>query len=208
MRKLGQRTQPLIMSANNSESDWLGEYASNLAKVSVQSRRQDENLYDQISSIISGNTKSKHSSVEAAVNDMKERSGLTAHQNKIRTMAQAIKMAAEKKEEPEIKVFKLCPQVKDTINNYVEQVRGNLPIPAIISWVKRIHSKDISDDAAWNEDALLSYINDRGIAAKKMHPDVDDSQNANLGKLPHYDDKEIDPSNSDALFSLTPANVK
>jgi tetrahydromethanopterin S-methyltransferase subunit F len=205
MIKLARRTRPLIESANDSGSDWLGEYASNLAKVSVQSRRQDENLYDQISSIISGN-KSKHSSVEAAVDDMKERSGLLAHQNKMRSLAQAIKTAGEK--EPEIKVFKLCPQVKDTLNNYIDETHGNLPIPAVISWVKRIHHKDISDDAAWTEDALLTYINDRGIAAKKMHPDMDDSQNANLGKLPHYDDREIDPSNNDALFSLTPANVR
>ncbi|HWZ21353.1 MAG TPA: hypothetical protein VNW06_01795, partial [Cytophagaceae bacterium] len=95
MKKYANRTSPVInRQSYNVEAapqfpNWMDEFARNLEKSSVHSRERDQSLYDQISSIISGN-RSKYPSVEAAVQDMHERTGLSALQNQIR---------AEKKEQ-------------------------------------------------------------------------------------------------------------
>jgi hypothetical protein len=216
--KRGYRTLPTInRNSDNIENQsiypkWMQDFASNLEKGAVQSRKQDSSIYDQISSIINGN-KPKYSSVEDAIRDMQERSGLLAYQNRIKAMATKIAGTTEEVQAPtdtnkaEIKVFKLNPQVQQTIDNYIDDTNGDLPIPAIVEKIKAIHRNDITDDAAWNEDELMKYINKQCVEAKKKHPSIDDS-NANLGKLPHFDDKDIDPSNMDALFSLNPVAIK
>ena len=64
---------------NVSEDHWLKQFEKTLQKGAVQSVSKDS-FYDQINAIIGG-TKSKYSSVADAVEDMKERSGLTAYLN-------------------------------------------------------------------------------------------------------------------------------
>lgn len=225
IKKQGYRTVPLINPTSNdvenypSLPNWMSDFAKNIAKTSVQSRKKDESIYDQITSIMNTN-KSKYSSVEDVVRDMQERSGIIDYQNKIKSMAQAIKNAAcsceekdhdhsspHKNEKPQIKIFTMKPQIKETFDNYIEDTKGNLPIPAIIEKIKGIHRNDITDDASWDDDGLMQYVNEKCIDVKKMYPD-DDTSNAGLGKIPHYDDKDIDPSNDDALFSLEPASIK
>jgi hypothetical protein len=122
------------------------------------------------------------------------KSFLSHHQNQLQRKAN-------------VRLFELKPQIKDTFDNYIEDTHGNLSIPGIIEKIKSIHQADVSDDANWYDDQLLKYVNDQNIEAKKKHPDTE-NDNVNLGKLPHFDDKDIDPSNSDALVSLTPAVIK
>ena len=66
---------------NLSEDHWLKQFEKNLQKGAVQSRNQDS-IFDQINSIM--NRKSKYPSVDAAVEDMKARSGLTAYLDKVK----------------------------------------------------------------------------------------------------------------------------
>ena len=61
------------------ENHWLKQFEKKLEKGAVQSRPADS-IYDQINSIMNG--KSKYPSVAAAVEDMKERSGLIAYLKK------------------------------------------------------------------------------------------------------------------------------
>lgn len=68
---------------NMSEDHWLKQFEKTLKKDAVQPINQ-QSFYDQINSILGG-TKSKYSSVADAVEDMKERSGLSAYLNKIKT---------------------------------------------------------------------------------------------------------------------------
>src|SRR5271155_486826 len=58
-----------------SEDHWLRQFESNLQKTSVQPRGQS--VYDEISSIM--NSKGRYPSVQAAVDDMMHRSGLTTY---------------------------------------------------------------------------------------------------------------------------------
>jgi len=106
-----------------------------------------------------------------------------------------------------VKIFQLKPQIKDTLDNYIEDTHGNLPIPNILEKIRSIHRADVSDDASWDDDELLKYINSQNIEAKKKHPDIQ-NDSANLGKLPHFDDRDIDPSNNDALYCLQPNIIK
>lgn len=214
IKKAGYRTMPIVnKNADNVEQSeympkWMRDYAT---KVSVQPYRSQDSIFEQISSIINSSTP-KYSSVEDAVKDMQERSGLTAYQSKMKSLAQSIKIAGcacdEKDKKPTVRVFELKPQVQSTLDNFVTDTRGNLPIPAIIDKVKSIHRNDVLDDSAWDDDGLMQYVNDKCIEVKKMNPEANDDDNTMLGKTPRFDDKEIDQSNTDALFSLNPAVVK
>jgi hypothetical protein len=76
------RYQPAITrnsDENISEDHWLKQFEKSLQKSAVQPKKQ-QSLFDQINNIM--NRTSKHSSVEAVVDDMKERSGLTAYLKK------------------------------------------------------------------------------------------------------------------------------
>jgi len=74
------RHQTVISRNSESQLDedhWLKQFQNKLLeKGAVQPRGTEHSLYDQISSIMNG--KSKYPSVAAAVEDMKERSGLSA----------------------------------------------------------------------------------------------------------------------------------
>ena len=75
---VARRHQSVISKVSDDSGDELiNELKNNLEKDAVQSREKDQSLYDQINNII--NNKSKYPSVQAAVEDMKERSGLTAY---------------------------------------------------------------------------------------------------------------------------------
>lgn len=108
----------------------------------------------------------------------------------------------------DIKIFDQVPQIKKTIDNYIEDTKGNTVLPAIVQRVKSIHAGDVTDDSVWNDETFLRYINDKNIAEKKKYPNTDEAQYSNLGKVQQYSDTDIDPSNDDALHSLMPATFK
>lgn len=107
-----------------SEDHWLKQFQKNLAKSGVQSRSVDSSLFDQINSIMNG--KSKYPSVEAAVEDMKERSGLTAYLDKINKVSEIetndntkkISKAEDKAEDKPVEYFELKPDNDERNTNY------------------------------------------------------------------------------------------
>ncbi len=109
----------------------------------------------------------------------------------------------------DVKIFGLVPQVKKTIDNYIEDTKGNTVLPAIVQKIKSIHESDVSgaDDSVWNEEPFLRYINDKNISEKKKYP-TNETEYSNLGKMQQYNDNDIDPSNVDALHSLMPTTFK
>lgn len=204
-RRYPQRVDPVIMPQSHDIErrevlpGWLSDFANNLAKQSVESKtRAQHSIYDQISSIMG--YKSKHSTVDAAVEDMKERSGLN-HFTKLQSHAQE---KVEKKSDNTPELFKTVPQLQMTATNYIESTRGNLPLPAIIDKLKTIHRSDVSNDAGWDDPKLIIWLNNKNIGEKKKHPNQDTNLH-NLGKVPTFNDEEIDPSNDDALHALTPS---
>jgi tetrahydromethanopterin S-methyltransferase subunit F len=210
-----KRTLPAITTSDSfAEPSWMSDYAKRLSKEAVQPYRKDHSVYDQIYSIINSN-RPQYPSVDAAVKDMQERSGLLAYQDKlktssgqdkIKTIASQICRKAEEHKEKEVKVFKLHPPIKNTIDNWIEAVHGNLPVPAVITRAKEIHRNDISDDQAWDDDGLLAYVNDKCQEVQERYPTANDS--TNLGRLPHFSEEDIDPSNRDALHCLNPVAIK
>jgi|SRR5579885_560414 len=188
---------------------WLKQFEKKLHKDAVQPRQVDQSLFEQINSIM--NTKSKYPSVEAAVEDMKARSGLTAYLEKARDMSKLSKdesphkkTASDKKHDDNMPVVIMkCPAIKHTLENYIRDTKGNLPIPAIVDKLKSIHHGDVSDAKDWDDDKLLHLVSRLNLNAKKNNPAVFENY-SNLGTHEKMDDSEIDPSNMDAFHSLNP----
>lgn len=190
---------------------WLRQFEKTLQKGAVQPK--SNSLFDQINNIMNG--KSKHPSVAAAVEEMRERSGLIAYLNNVKTSEQEFvpgtsKIASdentvvEKKIDLTPTVVKKCPQIKTTLENYIRDTKGNISIPAIIDKLRSIHQSDVSDAKDWEDDKLLLLVSKLNLNAKKNNPSLYE-QHSNLGTHETTDKNDIDPSNTDAFHSLTPA---
>lgn len=300
----------------SSEDHWYLQLQKNLQKGAVQPRSQ-ESVFDQINSIMNNNGRSKYTSVEAAVEDMKERSGLTAYLDKINKTSEEeissaktvtasddndfyklLKYAAQAKNwyelgrlvgkadkdqgkvvnaaesmvffhyygDPELRdikipmnnwhvytmgygkgaglsddekqrdydftsnfinaklnksaadsnnvlekkvdvtplVVKKHPPVLKTLENYVRDTKGNLPVPAIIDKIRSIHNSDCSDSKDWDDDKLIRLVSKLNLSAKRNNPASYENYN-NLGARDSSSDADVDPSNTDAFFALNPA---
>lgn len=211
---MSRRHSPVIsrQSDENIEEDhWLKQFQKSLQKGAVQPRTQ-ENLFDQINSIMNG--KSKYPTVDAAVQDMKERSGLTAYLDKMSKVSKEEPAAAkktasdnqgaiDKKVDITPIVIKKCPDVQKTLDNYIRDTKGNLPIPAIIEKIRSIHQGDVSDAKDWDDEKLIRLVSKLNLGAKKNNPSSYNNY-GNLGRRDVDSNSDIDPSNTDAFFALTP----
>lgn len=212
------RHQPIISRHSDAyidEDNWLHRFEQSLLKGAVQSRQIDHSIFDQINSIM--NNKSKYPSVQAAVDDMKNRSGLTAYLNKINktsSLHQNNKKSTDdnsvidKKIKMSPIIITKCPAIGQTIQNYIESTKGNLSVPAIISKIRSIHQNDISEASDWEDDKLIRHISKLNLAAKsKNNSTNNDNCYRNLGIQDHFDDNDIDPSNTDPFNILNPTKI-
>lgn len=202
-----------IISRNADENEdgdhWLKQFEKNLQKEAVQSKNVDNSLFNQITSIMNG-SKSKYTSVQAAVDDMQQRSGLTAYLEKIKMSGEeepAKKVASENTKEVKKNstpiVFKKVPSIKKTFENYIRESKGNLPVPAIIDHVRSIHQRDVSDAKDWDEDNLIRAVSVMNLHAKKDNTDNYHNDDT-LGSRNRSNDSDIDISNTDAFSGLNP----
>lgn len=209
------RHSPIISKESDSQYDedhWLYRFEKQLEKGAVQSRQMDKSLYDQMNSIM-GN-KSKHSSVEAVVKDMQERSGLTAYLNvKSDKDSGKKKVASDSPDENDAidKKIKLIPiviqkkpSIQNTLENIIRDSKGNLSIPAILDKIKSIHNKDVSESKDWDDDKLLKLVSHLNLSEKTKNP-LNFEDYDNLGKSDNCNNQEYDQSNNDSFFSLKPA---
>ncbi len=193
-----------------SEDHWLRQFEDKLQKTSVQPR--GENLYDQISSIM--NSKSKYPSVQAAVDDMMHRSGLTSYLKDVKvaeekSSSKTMKLAQDQKapNDKTPQVIKEKPSIQRTLENIIKETRGNMPVPAVISRLHALHAKDISDEGAWEDEKLIRLVSQCNLKAKTDNPGSYDSFD-NLGQGDHStSDRDIDPSNTDAFNALMPSKI-
>ena len=211
---MSRRNLPAISRQSDEhieEDHWLKQFQKSLQKGAVQPRAQ-ENLFDQINSIMNG--KSKYPTVDAAVQDMKERSGLTAYLDKMSKVSEEEPPAAkktasdnqaaiDKKVEVIPIVVKKHPPVMKTLENYIRDTKGNLPIPAIIEKIRSIHQGDCSDAKDWDDEKLIRLVSKLNLGAKKNNPSSYNNY-GNLGRRDVDSNSDIDPSNTDAFFALTP----
>lgn len=211
--------------AEYSEDHWLKQFENKLQKTSVQPRGQT--LYEQITSIM--NTKSKYPSVQAAVDDMMHRSGLSSYLNNVKESQETAparpkktaQLAASessdfedegqeepKKEDPRMpEVIKQKRSVLKTLENIIKDNKGNMSIPAIIARLHSLHARDIPDESAWEDEKLIHLVSKLNLQAKKDNPGNFDNFDM-LGKGDHSTaDSDIDVSNTDAFNALMPAKI-
>lgn len=220
MSKYTRYDSVISKNCEEDENHWLKQFESKLIeKEAVQSKSVDSSLFDQITSIIS--KKSKYPSVSAAVEDMKERSGLSSFLKKMKKNSEednsstkvAEKIASDednndlimKKIPVEKKLPVLlvkCPNIKSTFENIINSSRGNLPIPAIIERVKKIHSNDVSDAKDWENSDLLKFVSQLNLREKSKY--LNQSNDSNLGKSEHIIEEDLDSDNNDAFNILMP----
>jgi uncharacterized membrane-anchored protein YjiN (DUF445 family) len=211
------RTQPAISRTSDdglSEDHWLRQLEKNLQKDAVQPVVQ-QSIYDQMYSIM--NQKSKHPTVEAAVEDMKSRSGLTSYLDKVKKQAEqsesndvgSTKVASDQNQVIDKRipiVIKKCPAIQRTFENCIRDSRGNLPIPTIIEKVKSIHHGDVSEAKDWDEDKLMLLVSDLNLKEKSKNYSGENNE-SNLGGYDTDNNADIDPSNTDAFSGLNPAKI-
>jgi hypothetical protein len=202
--------------AENNDNHWLRRFEETLQKTSVQPRGQS--TYDQISSIM--NTKSKYTSVENAVENMMDRSGLKLYLDNVKNskeelpaqskkIAQQVPTVETKKDtsvgkEPQIIQEK--PSIARTLDNLIRESKGNLPIPAIIAKLHALHARDIADEGSWDDERLIRLVSQLNLQAKKDNPSNYENYDQ-LGKGDHSNDADIDSSNTDAFLALQPATI-
>jgi hypothetical protein len=208
------RHQSVISKYSESQQDednWINKLEKSLVKDAVQSRKVDDSLFHQINNIMNGTaTKSKYTSVEDGVEDMKARSGFAAHISKVSKNDKSTTKIAQEQQDVKADsnsktpiVIKKCPQIKNTFENFIRDTKGNIPIPAIIEKVKGIHQKDVSDDKDWDEDNLLRYVSQLNLKAKQNNPATYENY-MNLGTMEPAGNSDVHPSNTDAFFGLQP----
>lgn len=214
------RYQPAVSrntDENISEDHWLKQFESQLQKGAVQPKNQ-VSLLEQITSVMN-NSRSKYPSVQAAVDDMMHRSGLTSYlKTKTSTPNDQAKIASDQNNdfdktvpvEPKQSsdtpaIFRSNPNIQKTLRNYINTTRGNLPVPAVIDKIRSIHRNDINDDKLWEDDDLIRFVSRLNLEAKKNNPgNYTDYHNLAVGDR---DNADIDPSNTDAFNSLMPAKM-
>lgn len=206
---------------NISEDHWLKQFEKTLEKGAVQPRSRDS-LFDQINSIMNG-TPAKYPSVQAAVDDMMHRSGLTSYLeiSKESQEKDNRKVAADHNNdfdkdvpvEPKQSdtntpdVVRENPAILRTLENYVKTTRGNLPIPAIIDKLRSIHRADVAEDKMWEDDKLIRLVSKLNLQAKKNNP-ASYEDYTNLATSDHDTaDSDVDPSNTDAFNALMPSKL-
>lgn len=210
----GWRTSPVVDTNSNAATDPY-DIAANMdralrEKFDKAAVQPTSTIYDQITSIIN-NVKPKFPSVEAAVIDMQERSGFATYQKGLHDygkikQAQSTEeatMGSDADDAPQI--FKDNPTIKETFDNYINDTRGNISVPAVLDRVKSIHKHDATDEA-WNDDKLMEYVDKKCHEVKDNNPSPDIQ---GLGKMTHFNDTtDVDPSNRDAFFSLNPSKAE
>jgi uncharacterized protein YdiU (UPF0061 family) len=186
------------------EDNWLNRFQKTLEKSAVQPRSVDNSLFNQINSIMNGN--SKFSTVADAVEDMKQRSGLTDYLNKLNKVSKqevATKTAQDNVNSATPTVIQKVPAIKQTIENYIRDTKGNLPVPAIVDKIRSIHQNDVGDSKDWDDEKLLRFISHLNLKAKQNNPNSYENH-TNLGTRDVTNQSDIDPSNTDAFYGLNP----
>ena len=171
--KYSRRSMPSV-SREGSSASWIDDFLGNLEKESTKSQSQAQrSIYEDISAII-GNTKSKFSNVEEAVQDLKERTGLTA--------LLKVKASLEQNTYKEPEIFKHIPEMKTFIDNYTEARGGTSVLSVIHELMKNNSIRDKMPEGTDIGDDVQAYIS-RKIGETLSHsPDLN-QVDLSLGKV-------------------------
>lgn len=216
-------------SQDSNVPSWMSEFASKAEgivaesevatkeAVTVVDRARDRNtpsVYEQMYAIMNGK-KPLYSSVDEAVADYQQKTGLTQHLNQIQaendkssieSIAKQIVEASEGSEELEKKnseegplIFTIAPAAKDYLDNIVS---GNpsLSIPAIIHMVAENFGIDGVSSEHLDDENLSRYISDLLARNAPHYRDESSAMGRDLGLNFESD------QNEDAFGGLRPSN--
>ena len=102
-------------------------------------------------------------------------------------------------------IFIKVPSIKGTFDNYIQDIKGNLPIPAILDKIRSIHSKDVSDPKHWEDDNLYRYIS-RKMLEHQINNNPATQHHVNLGRQDRTV-TDLTDSNTDMFSSLMPVKI-
>jgi len=169
------------------------EALSNLEKQAVQS----VDITEKINNIVNNSQKKKFKSVAEKVEDMISRSGFDKFKKTIK-VSHANSPVEKSENKNAIKIFEICPSVKNTIDNICSSSHGLLPIPAILNKVKNIHNSEVADDTLWTDTNFLSYIAKSNLECKVNYGN---DQSHNLGKI-DYNNSDVENASDDVFAGL------
>ncbi len=187
------------------DDHWFKQYQKTLQKDAVEPINRGKSIYDQISAII--NKKSKFPSVEAAVKDMQERSGMHAYWEKVSENKDKFKVAEnvdEKSDLPSILIK--FPMIKNTLENYVRDTKGNIDLPAVLEKIKNIHKFDGPQSKDWEDESFIRFVNKLNFSEKQKYNN-DSANFSKLGRVDNQNSADVDPANTDAFHSLQPVKI-
>lgn len=198
------RHQAIINREKDAHIDddyWFKQFEKNLEKSAVQSKRVDDQLFHQMNSIMNSKSRSKYTSVSAAVEDMMQRSGLTSYLKNVKVSETKPNKKTANDNQPQI--IKDNPNILNTLNNIID--KGNLATPTIIDELRRIYKNEIDDDAAWDDPKLISLVTKMNLDKRKEK--FNPENELHLGKQEISGDYDYDAANEDVFHSLNPAKI-
>lgn len=178
----------------DNKSSVLDDMKKILEKNAVTVER--ENMIDTINSIMN-NTKSKFSSVQAAVDDMKKRSGLTDYLKSLNEEKLQNTKTASTEEA-------INPQIAKTVENCVSSTKGTLPVLAVINKVKSIHSDD-APASFWDSEKFIRFVSKLNFQEKSKN--YKPMENFNLGRMDTDESDDIVEKNNDAFSGMLPTKL-
>lgn len=191
--KNARRVLPSVQrvdSDTGSGEDLYNDFISNLSRISA-SESNAQTIQQQIEAII-GNTKSKYSSVDEAVQDMSERTGLKAFMDARRVIAFV--------QEPEI--FNEIPQMKIFIDNFIADRPGTSVESVVHDLLKLDHVRNNMKDHSDVDDGVKHYINSQIAKSKSDNFDVN-KIDMNIGKV-----DQTTPATSNDPLAICEPNVQ
>ncbi len=200
-----------------SDDYWLKQFEKNLQKNAVQPRRVDQSLFDQINSVVNNKSKSKHTSVSAAVEDMMQRSGLTNYLNNVKMsekeelqkkVAEIQRTANDSSDTPLLLQLEHVKEpAKLAIESLINNHRGNLSILSIQEKLRGALSRYNLSDKYLEDPNLVKYIFKLNQKEKEKNQVDDTDDYRDIGSLDIGNDFDFDAANTDMFYSLMPAKI-
>ncbi len=192
---------------------WLDRFADRVAKkdktpvtaVEAGRLRNKANLMDQIQSIVGGKT--RYSSVENAVRDYQERTGLSEYLRRVQSGQNNGQTKTAYTLPSSFSQYNKNVQDKliSYINNTIETNKGYISIPALQQDIKQLFRNDGVQAQDIDNLEVAKFLNDL-IILRQRDNNSHDVNNLNIGKDVGTKNVEDDGSNTDFFKGLLPNN--
>jgi hypothetical protein len=206
-------------SSQKNVPNWLKQFANSYdEKTAVEVARNrnkasEPSIYDRMNSIMNGTKVSPYATVDDAVRDYQERTGLLKYQqretsNKIAQSAQEIMKSADDEEEKKNssakpKLLDENPAIDNYINNVVDTQYG-IQMPAVLQGILEMFSRHVSESDLDDADLARHIV---CLINSKRKPT--DMGAANIGRGVGTERATYEPndSNRDPFAGLMPKRV-